>query len=128
MAELLIRVAEKQGLIQAAHAHRVTTPGDVITVQPNGWNWGRKELENPEWRIWRLPTIDHAALGDLCECDRSRIAGGGYFIRARVRYLDLSSAEARALIARGQFLILDEADTHRVLSWRRTKPSLGQVG
>lgn len=58
MAELLIRVIDRipdNDPDRADDAQRATKRGDVIAVQPDGWNWGRVELTAPFWRILKIP-------------------------------------------------------------------------
>lgn len=126
MAELLIRICDKPGLHPANRI--IATAGDVIAIQPDGWPWGKKELDNPEWRIWRLTGIEPERILDLCEVDNNRIAGSSFYVRKRVRYLDLTGALARTLIAAGSFISLTEEETRQVLALKRTKPALGVVG
>lgn len=129
MAEILFWAAAQRDLVPVRKSDFVWTEGDVITVQRDGWPWGRMELCHPLWRIWRLKGISSDGLQDLVEDEVNRIGGMTFTVRQRVRYLDLSSSQARALLARGYFLNLDDRDVKRVLSWRRIKQVLvGQVG
>lgn len=127
MAELLLRIVDKQGLHRANAI--ISTAGDVITVQRDDWPWGRMEFSNPEWRIWRLAGVDPEHLTELVDVDETRIAGGSYFVRARVNYIDISGAFARALIARSEsFLALTPDETRDVLQLKRRKKTQGVIG
>lgn len=53
MAELLVRIVDKTNDDPYLDV-RCTKRGDVITVQPDGWAWGKEELANPEWRIVKI--------------------------------------------------------------------------
>lgn len=128
MAEVLFWAAVQQDLVPARQVDFLWTPGDVIAVRRDGWPWGRMELGNPLWRIWRLPGLPADCLQDLVEDESNQIGGQSFRVRTRVRYLDISSTRARALLMRGAFLDLDSEDVKRVLSWKRTKQVLGQVG
>jgi hypothetical protein len=128
VAEILFWAATQPDLVPASQAHQVWTAGDVITVQRDGWKWGRKELDNPLWRVWRLPWVPEESLKDLLDDDVNKIGGESFRVRTRVRYLDLSSSDARAMLSRGLFRILDTSEVKSVLSWRRVKQALGQIG
>lgn len=125
MCELLLRMADKRG---TRVNETVSMAGDVIAIRRNGWPWGRLEVSNLEWRIWRLPNVDENALLDLLEVDNSFIGGSAFYQRYRVRYLDLSGAFARSLIWAGQFIELNEEESRKVLALKRTKNVLGMVG
>ncbi len=61
MAELRIRVLDK-GLSGDPYVDAaITKPGDVISVVPSGWAWGRQEQLDPSYRIIRVP----ASVDDL---------------------------------------------------------------
>jgi hypothetical protein len=125
VCELLLRIVDKCG---TRLNDTISMAGDVITIQRDGWPWGRLEVTNLEWRIWRMPDIDANALLDLLEVDNSRIGGSSFYQRYRVRYLDLSGPFARALIWAGQFIELSSDETRKVLALKRTKNVLGMVG
>jgi hypothetical protein len=111
VAELLIWITDKPGAA-------ALTKGDVIAVQPDGWSWGRKELDNPEWRIWRLAGILARDLQHLTDADESKNA----------RHFDLSNAEAFVARAHPGVLALTAQESKTVLSWLRDKPTLGTIG
>ena len=49
--ELLLRIVDSGPDIEH------TKCGDVIVVQPDGWTWSPRELENPDWRIVKIPDL-----------------------------------------------------------------------
>lgn len=128
MAEILFWATAQQAVVPVAKMPFLWMPGDVIAVCPDGHGWGRKEVANEQWRIWQMPGVSPLEFGDLLEDDRSEIAGARFFVRMRLRYLDLTSIEARVLVGRGQVMKLDEADTRLVRTWRKTKQTLGTIG
>lgn len=56
MCEMLVRVVDKVNSDPYLNA-KCTKRGDVITVQPDGWVWGKEEQKNPAWRIVKLPGV-----------------------------------------------------------------------
>lgn len=56
MAELLVRVVDKVSADPLIDA-QCTKRGDVIVVMPDGHGWGRMELNNPDWRIVKIPGV-----------------------------------------------------------------------
>lgn len=42
------------------HENPMYEVGDILAVQPDGWNWGKLELSNPNWRIIKFPGVDPA--------------------------------------------------------------------
>lgn len=61
MCELLI-LARDDG--EVAHPMRYR-PGDVVTVQEDGWRWGGEELAGPCFRILALPGFPAASAEPL---------------------------------------------------------------
>lgn len=61
--EALLRVKDKKNLNSETLDARLTKRGDVIVVVPDGHNWGKEELTNPDWRIVKVPavTVEEAA-------------------------------------------------------------------
>jgi hypothetical protein len=51
--------------------HLLTKKGDVIVYKPDGWNWGIEELNNPEWRIIRVPNMTEEHASSLCSQELS---------------------------------------------------------
>lgn len=54
MAELLIRVRDKEASPDPYQDAKRSKRGDVIAVCPDGWAWSHREQTNPEWRIVRI--------------------------------------------------------------------------
>ena len=61
MAECLIRVVDKVNSDFYLNT-KCTKRGDVIVIQPDGWNWGIDELGLRIYRIIQLPEIDPSDL------------------------------------------------------------------
>lgn len=56
MCELLVRVIDKINddfYLNCMCSKR----GDVISLQADGWGWGKEELANPDWRIIKFPGV-----------------------------------------------------------------------
>lgn len=64
MCEILLRVKHSAPATDRHHMGR-TQAGDVIVVMPDGWSWGRKEVESGEWRILQLPDTQHGDVADM---------------------------------------------------------------
>jgi len=56
MAELLVRIADKVNEDFYLNL-QCTKRGDVIVVCPDGWPWGREEVNAPHWTIIKLPGV-----------------------------------------------------------------------
>lgn len=54
MAELLIRVRDKDPHPDPYVDVQRSKRGDVIAACPDGWQWSHKERTNPDWRIVRV--------------------------------------------------------------------------
>lgn len=99
MCELILRVVDKPAPA-AFDRPMVAQAGDVVVVVPDGHQWGREEISNPEWRIVRLPGVAESALADLMEArphaiDLTRTIAARHF---RIRVEEPIMA---ALIAKG---------------------------
>lgn len=55
--ELLIRIVDKIDPEDPVKHHRLTKAGDVIVYKPDGHDWGIEEVNNPHWRIIRVPDM-----------------------------------------------------------------------
>jgi len=62
MAELLIRTVDKVNADSRELNSRCMKRGMVVTIQPDGWSWSRKERNNPEWEIRKYPGVRAEAL------------------------------------------------------------------
>lgn len=85
MAELLVRAVDKVHPTDPVKNLQLTKRGDVIAVQPNGWNWGTQELANPEWRIIHAPDLTQQQGDILLKADPPAAVAG----RKRIYRLDL---------------------------------------
>lgn len=54
--ELLIRIVDKQQKDEKL-APLASKAGDVIAICPDGWQWSKREQENPDWRIVKSPIL-----------------------------------------------------------------------
>lgn len=81
MAELLVLTKQR--------ANRSMFPGDVVTVQPDGWPWGKAE-RGPDadsmWRVVTVPGVPVSAFAELLE----PIFNSGQQVLFRRVHLDLS--------------------------------------
>lgn len=62
MAELLVLVGQR--------ANRSMVPGDVVTVQPDGWAWGKAELgpeADPMWCVVAVPGAPVSAFTEFLQ-------------------------------------------------------------
>lgn len=57
MAELLVRVVDKVNVESIYLDCGCTKRGDVIVVRPDGWAWGRCELNDPQYVVVRVPDM-----------------------------------------------------------------------
>lgn len=55
--ELLIRIKDKINLEDEDLNSMCLKAGDIVTMQPDGHNWGTKEKSNPDWRIISIPNM-----------------------------------------------------------------------
>jgi hypothetical protein len=101
MCELLIRT-EDRGCGQSF-------AGDVIHVAPDGWAWGRMELQ-PPFRVISLPGVNPNAFIDMVEPLRS----GSGIICKRESYFDLNE--------------IGNATLDELLRAKRKRRSAGVIG
>jgi hypothetical protein len=57
MCELLVRVIDKVNADDPYLDAQCTKRGDVIVAVPDGWEWGRAELDDPQYSIVRVPLV-----------------------------------------------------------------------
>ena len=62
MAEMLVRIADKSSDDPHKNA-QLTKRGDVIVIQPDGWNWSAAERTDP----WVIVKVPGALVADLAE-------------------------------------------------------------
>lgn len=67
MCELLVFVRDKTNPNDPYKDARLYKAGDVVVVVPDGWKWGLRELDNPDWRIIKIPNLAPAALQNLMD-------------------------------------------------------------
>lgn len=65
MCEVLIIAHSKTNPNDVHLDTKLHKRGDVVTVQPDGWNWAHEELTNPLFRILKLPNVDVATASTL---------------------------------------------------------------
>lgn len=56
ICELLVRVIDKIN-DDPYHDAQCTKRGDVIVAMPDGWEWGRAEISDPQYTIVKLPGV-----------------------------------------------------------------------
>lgn len=56
MAELLVRILDKVNTDKILDS-KCTKRGDVISVCPDGWEWGTEEINSAQWAIIKLPNV-----------------------------------------------------------------------
>src|SRR6185312_2698393 len=57
MCELLVRGVDKTNHDCPYLDAQCLKRGDVVVAVEDGWQWGRAEIENLDWRIVRLPGV-----------------------------------------------------------------------
>ena len=57
MCEVLLRVRDKINSVDVYADVQCLKRGDIVSIVPDGWNWGSAELTNDDWRIVKLPNI-----------------------------------------------------------------------
>jgi hypothetical protein len=81
MAELLVLTKQRM--------NRSMFPGDVVTVQPDGWAWGRAERgpeSDPMWRVIAVPGVPVSAFTEFLE----PVTNNGRPVLFRRVHLDLT--------------------------------------
>lgn len=87
MAELLVLTQQR--------ANRSMFPGDVVTVQPDGWPWGKAERGSDAdamWCVICVPGVPPAAFAEFLE---PALANGGQVLFRRL-HVDLMKLGATA--------------------------------
>lgn len=92
MAELLVRIIDKVNDDPYLDVH-CTKRGDVIVVRPDGWAWGQKEINNPEWRIVKLQASVSECLQFLSP-ELPQSATPDRMVRKRAFMLDIDLLDA----------------------------------
>jgi hypothetical protein len=65
LADLLIRIRDKETSGDAETDALQFKAGDVVAVCDTPWPWSTTELTNPDWRILRLPLVTVQEVNDL---------------------------------------------------------------
>jgi hypothetical protein len=103
MAELLVWLVDKTNPDDFYLNARQYKRGDVIAVCPDGWPWGREELNNPHWRIVKVPDMTEseasAFLGKEHDTDPSTPSRT---LQRRAFKIDLDHADAGPLLAQSR--------------------------
>lgn len=128
MCEMLVRVVDKINDDPYLDA-KCTKRGDVITIQPDGWVWSRAELNNPDWRIIKVPGVSVAQAQEFLEPEADTDpANPSAVLQRRAHKIDLDALPD----PKGQMVDAKRKNPlHRVnlnrdglLAFKRTKPKL----
>jgi hypothetical protein len=129
MADLLIRIRDKESSGDAETDALQFKRGDVVAVWPTPGPWGGAELTNPDWRILSLPNVDVADVGELLRVEadalektarkrRARFNVDGAGLPAPIRAWLADDTRAQPIltsnISRAAFLAFVEAKAPRV--------------
>jgi len=66
VAEFLVRRVDKVNPDSPLLNQQASKNGDVITAQEDGWGWTQRELENPDWIVFKLPGVSLAEYTGQC--------------------------------------------------------------
>ncbi len=101
MADLLIRIRDKESSGDPETDAVQFKRGDVIAVWPTPGPWGTEELRNPDWRIVRLPNVSVEDAQELMAPERLATLDGERLMRKRRARLDVDNlpAPVRAWLA-----------------------------
>jgi len=94
MAEILIRVVEHRHSTPAT-AHLHIGAYEVVVIRDNGWPWSRKELNNPDWRVIRIPNTTMDALTNWTD---SQLMEDGALVFKRVNRIDHQISQVQSII------------------------------
>lgn len=125
MAELLVRIQDRKGFDPILNALALR-PGDVVAVCPDDWKWTPAEIENPDWRIIKMPGLDVEALGDLLIPAHTSTPDSELLAKRAVK-LDLTNIAIAPLLDKpGEAIIIDSVKQPDILALKVAKP-LGAV-
>jgi hypothetical protein len=65
MADILIRIRDKETSGDAETDALQFKSGDVVVICETPWPWSVAEQTNPDWRILRLPLVTAQQMSDL---------------------------------------------------------------
>lgn len=91
-AELAVRLVDKINEDPYLDV-RCTKRGDVIVVVEQGWKWGKKELENPEWGFFYVPASVHECM-QLLSPELPQTPTPDRMLRKRAFSFDIEAYEA----------------------------------
>lgn len=107
-----MRVVDKVNGDDPAKDARCLKRGDVVVVCRDGHPWSQLELDNPEWRIVKVPGMSLEE-GELLTARPFVLPGLGDTTKRRAQSLDLDSAVGplKALLddPKGQFAVVPRA-------------------
>ena len=75
--EVLVRVVDRSGRVDDSKR------GDVIAIEPDGWNWSAQELTEEYWRIFRCPITQAQADTFLQSATPAELVAHPNWIRRR---------------------------------------------
>jgi hypothetical protein len=136
MAEILLRIVDSV-TDDPKMAERASKRGDVISVQRDGWPWGREELKSEFWRVVKMPGVDPRDLADLMEPEVLAGKDGTLtIVRKRAKQLNVDKLESVLVTklddstktgAEKAVVALDAIEVTAVLAVRETKPVIEVV-
>lgn len=92
--ELIIFIEDKEKTGDVVVDAKRWSAGDVIAAMPDDHPWSRKEMENPAWRILRVPGMTQAQATALCATEISRSLQPIWLLRFRQISIDITSLDA----------------------------------
>lgn len=129
MADILIRIRDKESSGDPETDALQFKRGDVIAVWPTPGPWGTEERRNPDWRILRLPNVSVEDVGELLRVEtdalerisrkrRARFNVDSVSLPAPIRNWLTNDARTQPIlssnISRATFLAFIEAKAPRV--------------
>lgn len=125
MAELLIRVVDRNDPDDAERSAICEKAGDVIVVQPDGWKWSHEETTSPLWVIVKVPGVEPSVFADLLAMDDVPV---GALARFRRRALDLTRPVLQnALQSGNRVFTFTGLQKDALLAARKTKDAFNSV-
>jgi hypothetical protein len=94
MADLLIRIRDKESSGDAETDALQFGRGDVIAVWETPGPWGKQELSNPDWRIVRLANVTAADALELIQPETDALATSERLMRKRRAGFNLDNLPA----------------------------------
>jgi hypothetical protein len=122
--EMLVRVLDRKGFDAKTNTVSLR-PGDVVTVQADGWKWSEKERTNPEWCIVKLPGVHPLLHKDM---EQPALDALGGLLLKRARKLDLTAAIFNGKLAAREVTFSTQIEKSAVLATRTVKELAVAVG